>query len=315
VSSDVGQDRQCHAPGTRGNGISLAAVWPAAPGAGIMRAWMFMRVVELSNHPGRMLSEIRGRRRSAEQLERARFDKALARHEASLRRARRARDQARARRQWLTWLRLAVAVRRERRHAPRPPASSAAGRTTDREEILVAGLTGEELVATGLDRKLDDEWTLIRGYRNRRGEIDHLLLGPRAVVAIEVKHRNAMVHCDGDDWRFDKYDNYGNLVEQGRITDAGGRSPSVQLNEPADALEELLHARGHRVPVHRVVLFTHPRSRIGGIRRATVQVATSADFVLDLVNGTAPSLTARQLAAMRQLIEHDHRSRGGARKS
>ncbi|MGH3410688.1 MAG: hypothetical protein ACRDRJ_50570, partial [Streptosporangiaceae bacterium] len=71
-----------------------------------------MRVVELSNHPGRMLSEVRGRQRSAEQLERSRFDKALTRHDAGLRRARRARDQARARRQWLTWLRLALAVRR-----------------------------------------------------------------------------------------------------------------------------------------------------------------------------------------------------------
>ncbi|MGH3408156.1 MAG: nuclease-related domain-containing protein, partial [Streptosporangiaceae bacterium] len=203
----------------------------------------------------------------------------------------------------------------EQRHAPRPPAPHAAGRATDREEILVAGLTGEQLVATGLDRRLDDQWTLIRGYRNRRGEIDHLLLGPRGVVAIEVKHRNATVHCDGDDWRFDKYDSYGNLVEQGRITDARGRSPSVQLNEPADALEELLRARGHPVPVRRVVLLTHSRSRIGRIDHATVQVATSTDFVLDLVNGTAPSLTARQLGEMRQLIERDHRSRGGARKS
>jgi hypothetical protein len=123
------------------------------------------------------------------------------------------------------------------------------------------------------------------------------------------------VHCDGDDWRFDKYDNYGNLVEQGRITDARGRSPSVQLNEPADALEELLRARGHPVPVRRVVLLTHSRSRIGRLHHATVQVATSADFVLDLVNGTAPSLKARQLGEMRQLIERDHRSRGGARKS
>jgi Nuclease-related domain len=279
---------------------------------------MVMRVVELSNHPGRMLSEVRGRRRSAEQLERSRFEKALARHEASLRRARRARDQARARRQWLTWLRLALAVRRERRHAPRPPTpvdGRPGGRDSDREEILAAGVAGEELVEASLHRRLDDEWTLIRGYRNRRGEIDHLLLGPRGVVAIEVKHRNATVHCDGDDWRFDKYDNYGNLVEQGRITDARGRSPSVQLNEPADALEELLRARGHRVPVRRVVLLTHSRSRIGRIHRATVQVATSADFVLDLVNGTAPSLTAGQLGQMRQLIERDHRSRGGARKS
>lgn len=274
-----------------------------------------MRVVELSNHPGRMLSQIRSRRQSAEQAERARFEKALARHEAGVARARRARDQARARRQWLSWLRLALAVRRQRRRAPRPPAPAAAGATTDREQILAAGLTGEELVATALDRELDDEWTLIRGYRNRRGEIDQVLLGPRGLVAIEVKYRNATVRCEGDDWQFDKYDNYGNLVEHGRMTDGRGRPPSVQLNEPADALEGLLRSRGHPVPVQRVVLLTHPRSRIGSCHRATVHVATSADFVLGLVSRAAPALSGRQLGAIRQLIEHDHRSRGRAGKS
>src|SRR5579871_3218405 len=110
---------------------------------------MVMRVVELSNHPGRMLSEARGQRQTAERLERSRYDKAVARHQASLRRARRARDQARAQRQWLSWLRLALAVGRERRQAPRPPALRAGGRPSgrdvDREEILAAGLAGEEL--------------------------------------------------------------------------------------------------------------------------------------------------------------------------
>ena len=38
-----------------------------------------MRVVELSNHPGQMLSEIRGRRQTAEQQERSRYEKAMAR--------------------------------------------------------------------------------------------------------------------------------------------------------------------------------------------------------------------------------------------
>src|SRR3984893_5515191 len=103
---------------------------------------------------------------------------------------------------------------------------------TDTAEKIGAGIAGEQLVATELGRALDDEWTLLRGYRNRRGEIDHLLLGPRGLFAIEVKNLNATVHVDGDRWRADKYDNYGNLVEQRAITDARGRSPRGQLNEP-----------------------------------------------------------------------------------
>ena len=75
-----------------------------------------------------------------------------------------------------------------------------AGQSSSEEEILTAGVAGEQQVAAQLGRVLGDEWTLLRGYSNRRGEIDHLLLGPRGLLAIESKHRNATVHCDGDTW-------------------------------------------------------------------------------------------------------------------
>ena len=120
----------------------------------------------------------------------------------------------------------------------------------------MAGIAGEQLVATELGRALDDDWTLLRGYRNRRGEIDQLLLGPRGLFAIEVKNLNATVHVDGDRWRADKYDNYGNLVEQRPVADRMGRSPSVQLNEPADDLERFL-ARAR--PAGRDPAGGHPR--------------------------------------------------------
>ncbi len=108
-------------------------------------------------------------------------------------------------------------------------------------------MAGEQHVASELGRVLGDDWVLMRGYCNRRGEIDHLLLGPPGLVAIESKHLNATVHCDGDSWRFEKFDKYGNLVARGSLSDRGGRSPSVQLNEPADLLEQFLqHPRRHR---------------------------------------------------------------------
>ena len=135
-----------------------------------------MRVVELSNHPGAMLREIRLRPDADERRDAARYDAALAQHRERVRQAEQARDQARAGHRWWAWLRGVLAARRARRRAPEPP--HATGPSADRQEILMAGIEGEQLVASGLGRVLDDEWTLIRGYRNRRGEIDHLLLGP-----------------------------------------------------------------------------------------------------------------------------------------
>jgi hypothetical protein len=177
---------------------------------------------------------------------------------------------------------------------------------SDQEEILTAGMAGEQMVVAGLGRVLGDDWTLLRGYRNRRGEIDHLLLGPQGLIAIEGKHRNATVHCEGDDWWFAKYDRYGNLVERGRISDRRGRSPSVQLNEPVSMLEGFLRSRGNPVPIQRVVLFTHPRSRLAGCRNLTVHVATSTDYVINLLNGLPPALEQAQLARLEQLIVRDH---------
>src|SRR5262249_37752196 len=186
------------------------------------------------------------------------FAEARSRHELLLRRAQNARDRARAHRQWLSWLRASVAVRRLRRLAPVPPK---AGQDPSQDEArLAAGRAGGQQVAQELGRGLGNDWVLFRGYCNRRGEIDHLLLGPPGLIAIESKHLNATVHCQGDDWRFDKFDRFGNLVQQGRLSDRRGRSPSVQLNQPADMLEEFLSGRGGKGSMLRVVFLEHPES-------------------------------------------------------
>ena len=161
-------------------------------------------------------------------------------------------------------------------------------------------------MADDLGRALNADWTLFRGYRNRRGEIDHLLLGPKGLFAIEVKNINATVSVDGDRWRADKYDNYGNLVEQREVADRKGRSPSEQLNEPAAELERFLHERGQRVTVQRVVILAHKRSKVGHQSHPTVHVGTSTSYVLSLVRDSAHELDERHRAEAERLIRRDH---------
>src|SRR5208282_3708883 len=167
-----------------------------------------MHTVELSNHPGDLLDEASRRRAGAEKHALSVYEDALIRYRARVQTIKVKRDRARAQHRWWAWLRLVAAGR------------------TDTEEKLMAGIAGEQQVAAELGRALGDDWTLLHGYRNRRGEIDHLLLGPPGLFAIEVKNLNATVHIDGDRWRADKYDNYGNLVEQRPVEDRKGRSPS-----------------------------------------------------------------------------------------
>src|SRR5580704_7619585 len=273
-----------------------------APG----RVIRLMHVVELSNHPGDLLDDASRRRVAAEKQALSVYQDALIRYRARVQTVKVKRDRARAQRRWGTWLRLAFAGWKEKRQVPRPPVPAAGH--TDLEEKLMAGIAGEQLVAVELGRALDDDWTLLRGYRNRRGEIDHLLLGPGGLFAIEVKNLNATVHVDRDRWRADKYDNYGNLVEQRMIADRKGRSPSTQLNEPANDLERFLFEHGQPVTVERVVILAHRRSRIGAARNLTVRVGTSADYLLTLIGSRSRQepLTDQQRTEIRRLIQRDH---------
>ena len=258
-----------------------------------------------------MLADASRRRGAAGRRALADYEDQLLQYRTWMQTLRVSRDRARAQRAWWTWLRLSLSTWWRKHRAPRPPVL--AGAPTDLEAKLRAGIAGEELVASELGDVLGDEWTLVRGYRNRRGEIDQLLLGPPGLFAIEIKNLNATVHVDGDRWRADKYDNYGNLVEQRVIADRKGRSPSVQLNEPADALDRFLHARSQPVAIQRLVVLTHHKSRLGRCRNLTVRLGVSPGFVLAVAGQPDARLNARQCADIVRLIRHDHEFNAKAR--
>jgi hypothetical protein len=258
-----------------------------------------------------MLRETRQQRLAAQQRDQADYAAAWAQQEARLDQARAERDEAFVKRRWWTWIRAVFVLWVQRRRAP--VRSAAVSGPTDREESIAAGIAGERRVASELGQVLGDEWVLFRGYRNRRGEIDHLLLGPRGLFAIEVKHRNATVYINGDDWRFEKFDQWGNRVGHGSVEDRTGRSPSVQLNEPADQLEQFLRSRGQWVPITRIVILNHPRSKVGGHRNSNVRVGTSTDYIVSLVNGSQVELPDSRVTQLGHLIERDHRYHDGRR--
>jgi hypothetical protein len=278
-----------------------------------------VKVIVLSDHPAEMLEDIHSHQQAAAERARAQHRQALARHSEALARhsarvttLRQDRDRARAERRWFAWFKTSVVTWRTQQRPPRPPAAPQVPGpvqhgVADEEAILAAGITGEHIVAADLGAALGDEWTLLHGYRNRRGEIDHILLGPPGLFTIEVKYRNATVDIDGDQWRFRKYDHYGNVVEHGLITDRRGRSPSVQLNEPTAELEHFLTSRHHPVRARRVVILTHPRSALGQCRNVTVDlVATSTSRLLGLIGESPAVLGAGQVAELQQLIVRDH---------
>ena len=135
---------------------------------------------------------------------------------------------------------------------------------TAREQTIRAGRNAERRVADELAEALDDEWMLLRGYCNSRGEIDALLLGPRGLFAIEEKYRSIRVYIRGDEWVAEQIDKYGNpRSARFPIRDRKRRSPSEQVNEPMAALSRWLSTNKRGTPITPVVLLTHPGARVG----------------------------------------------------
>ena len=154
---------------------------------------------------------------------------------------------------------------------------------------------------------LSDDWHLFRGYKNRRGEIDHLLVGPGGVWAIEVKTKPVRVHIDGDDWSFEKFDNYGNLVGTGVLTEGGGRSWARQVSDSARALETFLGSRGQTARVHTVVVLVHQRGELGSCANLTIDhFIVGAPGLVEMLTHRRAQLEPAAREAVAQLVRRDH---------
>jgi hypothetical protein len=253
-----------------------------------------MRIEVLSEHPDVMLADAERERRRGAVEQFARVESLRAE-----------RGRARSAGRWLAWLRLAFAVSGAKREATRLHVASVL--PTAREQTILAGRNAERRVADELAQALDDEWILVRGYCNSRGEIDALLLGPRGLFAIEEKYRRVRVFIRGDEWTAEQIDKYGkSRSARLPIRDARGRSPSEQIQEPAAALSRWLSTSKRGTPIIPVVLLTHPGARIGSIQGATVRVERSVGRLLALVERSGHPLDAGRRADIERLIRRDH---------
>jgi hypothetical protein len=268
-----------------------------------------MRIVPLSDHPGDMLAEARRDREAAGGKAggktEERYRKGLAARQERISQACERRDKARAERDLVARLRWGLIA--WWRRLARPLRQPAALTPSHGEEAIKGGIKGEQEVADVLRGALGDAWALVKGYRNRRGEIDYLLLGPGGLFAIEVKYVNGTFAITRDRWRYVRYDNYGNQVGEGLLKDARRRPPNVQLAEPLAMLEQFLASRGQPARMRPVVLLNHPKARVSQCAAGVgVEVLTSTVQLRDLVRAADEQIAARKLADIERLVVRDH---------
>ncbi len=169
-----------------------------------------------------------------------------------------------------------------------------------------AGVAAEDHL-TGALAKLSNDWLVFRGYANRRGEVDHLVVGPRGIWAIEVKGRGVRVYVDGDKWRFEKFDRYGNRVEQGMLVDRRGRSWGRQVLDIARDLETFLNSRGTNITVQTAVVVIHDRADIGSFNNSPIDVMSiGTNYLLQCIRNNPVTLDKPTRNKVAQLIRRDH---------
>ncbi|MEM7322899.1 MAG: nuclease-related domain-containing protein [Actinomycetota bacterium] len=187
-----------------------------------------------------------------------------------------------------------------------------AGRSIEQAEIARAkaaqGSEGELVLPTWFRTRLSDEWRMFQGYRNNRGEIDHLLLGPPGLWAVEVKTNRAKLRVYGDDWELTRLDGGGNEVGRRQATDGGGRTWGRQVGEPAAVLARRLAARSFEVPVRTAVLLVRPGARIVDVIKPGVDLVSAEIEEFDrAATAGPPILDHDQLAAIDEVIVEHHR--------
>lgn len=183
------------------------------------------------------------------------------------------------------------------------------GRAKIDGERLAAGERGERVIPEYLvDRP--HQWIVFNGYRNRRGEVDHLILGPLGLWAVEVKNQRVLLDVSGQDWVAHKLDKAGKVVGEQPAADAGGlgRNWGRQVAEPAEVLADHLAAGGQPVTVQTAVVLVRPGANVARCINPGVDLVTADLSDLDrAMKMLATPLDEAAVAAIAERIEASHR--------
>ncbi len=144
------------------------------------------------------------------------------------------------------------------------------------------GRRGEDTIVDLL-KFLGDSHYLINDVilPSSRGNVDHVLLTPKGIFAIETKHWEGKIICHGDEW----HRRYHKGLFSTKDFDAG--SPSRQVKMNAINLSRLIESRlfhnTFRIWVEGLVVFTNPRVRLE-LHEPSVAVLRAEDLYDYIIN-------------------------------
>jgi hypothetical protein len=163
--------------------------------------------------------------------------------------------------------------------------------------VYSGGLEGEKRVAKLLNGTLSDDFYLMNGayFRDGGGDIDHIVLGPNGLFAIETKNWSGKVTCNGDEWHRDN-----------RHRKSNSASPSKQVKKNASRIRNIVESSknlsGTRIWVEGIVVFANKHVDLN-VNHPTVSVLRLHELSKFLTSYTgSDSYSRQQLEIMGQEI-------------
>jgi len=133
-----------------------------------------------------------------------------------------------------------------------------------RVESFFKGARGEEIVA-GMLAHLPDEWHVFHDFEAGRHHVDHVLVGPAGVFAVETKNWRDAVTLES-----------GEVIVGGHVP---SHPPVAQASAEAKAVRAALARAGWNGEVAPVVCFASGTFKGGLAKAGIVLVANVADFL------------------------------------
>ena len=156
-----------------------------------------------------------------------------------------------------------------------------------RVESFFKGARGEEVVA-GLLARLPDDWHVFHDFEAGRHHVDHVVIGPAGIFAVETKN-----------WRDPVVLESGELIAGGHVP---SHPPIAQAAAEAKAVKSALERAGCAGEVAPVVCFASGMFQGGFATAGKVLVANAESFVKWL--GEQPSVRSQgECARFVQLLE------------
>ena len=171
--------------------------------------------------------------------------------------------------------------------------------------LFQAGWRGERAVTESLRGHLDDAFVLLNGFvlKGQSGDIDHVLIGPTGVFAIETKNHSGYVRCESDTW-VRKPSRSARRYRQVTL-----RSPAKAVLQDTAAVLALLEKFGLDITVTPIVVFSNP-DVVLSLKRPLVRVLALSEL-LPQITAAKTCLTGPEIDKVVSILTGQIAGHGG----